>query len=267
MDRSVDERDFALLAGDPYTFEVLGRILKGECDLILTDHASLILCHSAARHPVWIWTPDGAPQSVMDRAWDLMAQHRPFTDGWRCNMKPDLAEFFFEKARLAGVKIGAQRRLFARECFNPVPPKIKAEGVFSPGTPADTDVFAAMLPGFYAEIDDGPVPGAAECREKAKEHAEAGTLFLWKNAAGKAVACCTYRAGGALASLGSVYTLPEERRKHYAQNLVYRVTCLVRDLGLVPMLYTDADYAASNACYAAVGYVPRGSLFTVGPLD
>ena len=29
------------------------------------------------------------------------------------------------------------------------------------------------------------------------------------------------------------------------------------------MLYTDADYAASNACYEKIGYVLRGKLCTI----
>ena len=67
-----------------------------------------------------------------------------------------------------------------------------------------------------------------------------------------------------MASLNLVYTRPAFRRKHYAENLVYQVTKLAMDGGYVPMLYTDADYAASNACYEKIGYVLRGKLCTIG---
>ena len=60
-----------------------------------------------------------------------------------------------------------------------------------------------------------------------------------------------------------MYTRPEYRRKHYAQNLVYQVTMLAKNAGFTPMLYTDADYAASNACYEKIGYVLRGRLCTL----
>ena len=36
------------------------------------------------------------------------------------------------------------------------------------------------------------------------------------------------------------------------------------DAGYVPMLYTDAEYTASNACYGKIGYVLRGKLCTTG---
>ena len=64
--------------------------------------------------------------------------------------------------------------------------------------------------------------------------------------------------------VGLVFTRHEFRRKHYAQNLVYQVTRLAMSEGYVPMLYTDADYAASNACYEKIGYVLRGKLCTIG---
>jgi len=30
------------------------------------------------------------------------------------------------------------------------------------------------------------------------------------------------------------------------------------------MLYTDADYVASNKCYEKIGYILRGKLCTIG---
>ena len=61
-----------------------------------------------------------------------------------------------------------------------------------------------------------------------------------------------------------MYTRGEYRRRHYAENLVYQVSKMAKDAGYMPMLYTDADYAASNACYEKIGYVLRGKLCTIG---
>ncbi len=80
MDSFVNEKDFTLLVQDQYTFAVLDRILREDCDLIRTDHENLILCHSAARFPVWIWTPDVFPDAVKEKAWDLAAEFRPLPD-------------------------------------------------------------------------------------------------------------------------------------------------------------------------------------------
>lgn len=45
--------------------------------------------------------------------------------------------------------------------------------------------------------------------------------------------------------------------------MVYQVTRRVSEMGYMPMLYTNADYLASNACYEKIGYTLRGKLCTV----
>ena len=71
MDHFADERDYKLLENDKYTFSVLGSKMGGECDLLLTDHEKLIICFSSKPYPVWIWTPDGAPEEEKERAMNL----------------------------------------------------------------------------------------------------------------------------------------------------------------------------------------------------
>ena len=73
----------------------------------------------------------------------------------------------------------------------------------------------------------------------------------------------TCKLNDRFAPISSVYTFPDERRKHYAQNLVYQVTRKASETGYIPILYTDADYQASNACYEKIGYILRGKLCTV----
>lgn len=65
-----------------------------------------------------------------------------------------------------------------------------------------------------------------------------------------------------VASVNLVYT-KEQYRKKYAANLVYEVTKIALEKGYIPMLYTNADYKASNACYEKIGYKLKGKLCTI----
>ena len=78
------------------------------------------------------------------------------------------------------------------------------------------------------------------------------------------IASCQYAPTDDMASLNLVYTRETYRRKHYAEHLVYQVTKIAQDSGYTPMLYTNADYVASNAYYEKIGYVLRGKLCTIG---
>ncbi len=101
-------------------------------------------------------------------------------------------------------------------------------------------------------------------RSDAQSFIRTANMYFWKNNRGISVASCKYIPLGELASINFVYTRPEYRRKHYAENLVYQVTKLAIQAGYTPMLYTDADYKASNACYEKLGYKLQGKLCTIG---
>lgn len=262
MDSFVNERDFALLARDGYTFSVLDRILRGKCDWVRSDHRDLILCHSEAPYPVWVWTRDGCDTEIMEEAWSIIAANRPLTAGYRFNMKYDLAAYFMEKVKQMHLNAGIAMNLLAYDCPLPIRPEHAVDGKLHCCTEEDAEQAAEMIFAFYAAIGEEMLTHE-RCTEKAKAYIDGQAFFFWVNATGVPVACCSYKRNQGLASLGSVYTRPEYRRMHYAQQLVYQVTEIVRGKRYLPMLYTDADYPASNACYEKVGYRLRGRLCTV----
>lgn len=263
MDHSVDERDFQLLATDRYTFFVLSRILRGPCDCIRTDHERLILCYSARPYPVWLWTPDNISDDEKERAWQLAVRTLSPADGYRYNMKYDLAEYFMERARKTGLGLHISTNMFAYDCPEAIPPETPADGSLHVCTPDDTEEAADLIYQFHREIAEDRT-SREDCARKAEQHISNSAFFLWRNGAGDTVACCSYsRADENLGCVGSVYTKPACRKRHYAQHMVYQVTRLVASYGLTPMLYTDADYAASNACYEKIGYIIRGKICTI----
>lgn len=263
MDRYVDERDFNLLEKDRYTFSVLSRILRGKCGLILSDHEQLILCHSEDPFPVWIHTPDECPQEVMDRAWELACACRPLAEGYRYNLKYPLADRFLCRSEQAGIRARILTRLYAYDCPAPVKPKHTAEGRFHVCTPEDTEEATELLPLFYHAVGE-ELPARDYLSEKVRSQIREGLFCFWKDAQGRTAAFCSVRLSDGLATIGSVFTLPDRRRRHFAQNMVWQATVRAAEAGYMPCLYTDADYEASNACYTGIGYTLRGGLCTIG---
>ena len=263
MDNFVNEQDFELMKQDDCTFQVLDRILKGPCDVIRSDHEKLILCHSEEPYPVWIWTPGDALEDEMEFAYKC-AGEQGFLDGnHRFNMKYELAEYFINRAAAEGLDLKITTNLFAYDCLSPVAPLTETDGEIHMCIEEDLD----ELVDFYEMFRDS-VGIDKESREQyriqAYESINSGNTYFWKNASGKSVASCGWHPVNDMASIGLVYTRNEERRKHYAEHLVYQVTMIAKSAGYIPMLYTDADYAASNACYEKIGYVLRGKLCTIG---
>lgn len=263
LDKTVDARDFALLENDRYTFAVLDRVLRGECRLILTDHERLIVCHSADPYPVWIWTPDGLSTEEKARAWDIVREYCPVT-AYSINLKYELAEYFAERAKEEGINAGITLNMYAYDCPAPKAPDVVPDGGVYKCGPEDMDEAADIFRMFNGEL--GLYQGDPDiCVRMAKDMIDGGRLYLWKTSDGRTAASCGCNiTGDGLGSINAVYTFPEMRRKHYAENLVYAVTNIVAEAGAMPMLYTNADYIASNACYEKIGYVLRGKLCTFG---
>ena len=263
MDSFVDERDFQILEDDRYTFFVLRRIMGGKCELLLTDHERLIICFTGKPYPVWIWTPDDVLREEMEKAYQIAAEHSFLTGEYRLNLKYDLAEFFIEKAAADGKTLSISTNMFAYDCQDLVEPAKLADGSIHRCSIEDLDELVDFMDLFHKEvgIDQKDLDGY---RTDAEAYIKTGNMFLWKDEHGNNVANCMFAPDGNIASINLVFTRPEFRRKHYAENLVYQVTKLAMDAGYVPMLYTDADYTASNACYEKIGYVLRGKLCTIG---
>lgn len=263
MDSFVNQKDFELLDRDNYTFEVLSKILKGECDLIRSNHDNLILCHSEPHYPVWIWTPDNATDEAKENAWKLVCELCPLVNGYRYNLKYELAEYFIKRSAAGeGASAGILMNLFVYDCPSPIVPDTISDGGIYCCTTDDEEEAAAIIPHFYTETGEAK-PSYQHCLGKVRNYIAAKGFFFWKNTNGKTVACGSYKLNGKYALISNVYTFPDERRRHYAQNLVYQISLKVSEMGYIPMLYTDADYTASNACYEKIGYIQRGKLCTL----
>ena len=263
MDSFVDERDLKILEHDKYTFFVLRRIIGGKSELLLTDHERLIICFTGNPFPIWIWTPDDASEAEMEKAYQIASEHSLLNGEYRFNLKYDLAKFFIERAVVDGKTLSISINMFAYDCQNPVKPTKIADGSIHQCNSEDIDELVDFMDLFHREIgiDQKDCDGY---RIDAEAFINTGNMFLWKNEQGNNVASCKFTPDGNMASINLVLTRPEFRRKHYAENLVYQVTKLAMGAGYVPMLYTDADYTASNACYEKIGYVLRGKLCTIG---
>lgn len=262
MDDFVDERDYKLLEQDKYTFSVLTRILGFDCKLLLTDHERIIICFSYEPYPVWIWTSDDASESEMEKAYSLAKENNLLDGEHRFNLKYSLAEYFIKRAKKDGINLSIETNMFAYDCVSTITPTT-ADGELHKCTRDDIDLLVDFFDMFYNSVGIDKL-SREEYRVKAENLVKDEALYLWKNSDGIFTSSCSLNLVQNMATINLVFTRDEFRRKHYAENLVYQVTEIAKDKGFVPMLYTDADYAASNACYEKIGYILKGKLCTIG---
>ena len=260
---SICQFDAELLKDDEYTFSVVIRSLGDPCTLGVTDEESFLILYTRPPYPVWIWTSGRETEETRDLIWRICREEFPVEKGFCFNMKYETAEYFIARGAKENLDIQIRINMFAYDCPEAIPPQREVLGSVYTALERDTDTVVDFMEQFHTELKVD-IEDRAAYREKAKKLIELGELFFWKDPDGEPAAMCAFQASGDKAAVHEVYTLPSKRRNGYAENLIYKVTEKIISLGLTPLLYTDADYIASNSCYVKVGYRLRGSLCTVG---
>ena len=166
------------------------------------------------------------------------------------------------RAQEEGLTLRTTRRLRAHTCTALRPPHRRPGGCMFAAKPDDLDVAAAFVLAMHRDTREGDQTPEG-CRAIAQQRIENTRLFLWKDEQGAPCAMCGVSPDGESMGLSLVYTPLEKRRQGYAASLVHDVTHAILAQHRLPVIYTDADYPPSNACYAQIGYMRCGTLETL----
>ena len=250
-----------LLRGEAITFSVLIQILQGECTDIFTDHENVIVCYSCHPWPVWAWCRDAeCEENVMEIA-RCLKEHYPLEQGYEINLRYELLEAlkkqdgYFQSAKR---KLGLlSYRLDQIETL-----EYPCGGTMGLVREEEISSLVEVWQDMHLEME-GRMLTLEHCRDSIQRRAEEKRLYAWRGCDGKILALTARNDMGQYSKITSVYTLPKHRRNGYALNLVHGVTETILADGLIPILYTDADYEASNECYRKIGYRLVGRLISI----
>lgn len=254
----------ALLEGDRYAFAVLGNIVRGEfgpVTKIITDHKRLILCYTCPPFPGWVWLPADADEAEMARAWALIQRELPPEEGFRINMRPELAQYILHTPKGGALRVDMQLNAFG--CDTLLPPQRTAAGDYFAVGMDDLEQAVTFAMASSAETGLDPMTLDA-CREEMRAFIARRRLFMWKLEDGQNAAMCAVTENEGLGYIGHVYTPKAHRRRGYAANLVYRVTRAMLAQGMEPALCVMSTNTAAAACYERLGYKVRGCFCTLG---
>lgn len=252
-----------MLTGDhAITFSVLANILHVDCAHIFTDHENIIVCHSTPPYPVWVWCRDDANPHFVEQIAECLKAHFPSETGFRWNMTYSLFAAL-QKADPYFAPLSTEMGLLSYRMDEILPVTHPCEGYADTAKPEEIDLLCKLWHDACLEME-GFDHNEDFCRKRVTEYMEKNSLFVWRNAAGAITAMTSRRDTPPFSKVATVYTVPQYRRHGYAMNLVHFVSAGMLKDGFVPILYTDVNYAASNACYQKIGYRQVGALCCAG---
>ena len=241
-------------------FSVLYNILGGDCNDIFTDNEEIIICYSEAPYPVWVWCGDGRSMKNLFAIGECIKNNFPLSE-YNVILDTGIISRLSETDNyFTDYKVKTE--LFAYRLDNIIPPSQIADGGMQLAEMGDLDTLAPMWQASAFEMEGYEFP-IAQCREEVGYMIWDDRLYIWRDENGEIVAMANKGCVGEFGKVAAVYTEPKHRRKGYAINLVAGVTKLIMDEGLVPVLYTDGGYSASNECYKKIGYRQVGRLFMI----
>lgn len=248
----------SLMEGDSITYSVLIKILQGTCTDIFTDHEKSVVCYSCPPWPVWVWCRD---LSLVKEIGACLKENFPVEQGYNIILSYELLEQLRQGDdyfRRAGNKMGLLS--YRLDHINPI--EYPCEGDMDLVREEEVSSLIGVWQAMHMEME-GRQFTPEHCEETIRRMVREKNLFAWRLEDGTIAALTGKGDQAPYSKITSVYTLPRHRRKGYAINLVHGVTKTILDDGLIPILYTDAGYEASNACYQKIGYKLVGRLTSI----
>lgn len=250
-----------ILKSEEITYSVLIMIMNNKSRKVFTDHKRIIICHSWEGMPVWAWAVADATEDELKRVAECLNAEFPLNEGYTYDISYELLDKLKEiDNNFLNTQIEVNMLSHCCDKVNDI--DNLCDGRARVADEKDMDELCKLVSDFEYEAT-GKRPEEEQCIQRINDMVNAKTLYVWENAESEIVSTTNIRIGDGIDTLALVYTKPEARRKGYCINLVHTVTKLILDKGRLPILYTNADYEASNACYKKVGYREVGSLCEV----
>ncbi len=224
--------------------------------VVRTDDECYVAVQGNVNLPVWVWTKESLSLDKLKELRDVLTKYLG-ADSADFTSRKEVYEYLLNTG-YPYLDKDSYFELGFLSCTNPVKPK-ECDGFLDRVREDEYELLCKYNYLCHKEMSTSDYT-EEEAREKSLELLNSDNFYVWRNSSGKLVAFLNYRVQDTTAKLANVYTVLDERRKGYCANLVYNVTKLLLDKGLLPLLYTDYNYVNSNEAYKKVGYEDHGYL-------
>lgn len=243
---------------DKYKFHLFYK-MTGEDSLFLGDNMTFCLGRGKEGLPTWVWTEDNLSLEKVKEVEELLKLYYLESEENKFTCKKELYNYL--KTDLEGLTDYFEMGFLQCEKLNHIN---LSTGHLDKPNYGDKTTLARFWQDNQKEME-GEDLSFAEALETANYFLDDDKFYVWRNSEGKAVSMGCYTVTANQAKVSHVFTEKSERGHGYCTSLVYSLTKKILEAGLVPLLYTNHNYEASNRAYKKVGYEEKDVLvnFTV----
>ena len=243
---------------DRTKFHVIAKNFASPDLLLYSDEETYIVCRGKIGWPTWIWTIDNFPNEKLEELKEVLEFYLTDTEKDKFTCKKELYQQLL-KSGFDKLNTEDYFEMGSLYCKNVKKPK-DCDGAMSKPLDSEKELLTKYWYEDSIEMEGVDSISLEQARADIEAMFDSGNLFIWRNPDNKIVSMVYYKTIGQEACLNHVYTPKEERGKGYAANLIYSLTKELLNKGLIPLLYTDYNYPASNKAYINAGYEETGIL-------
>ncbi|MBR5712725.1 MAG: hypothetical protein IKX54_03935 [Lachnospiraceae bacterium] len=243
---------------DKYKFSLILQNLPSPELELYSDEESYVACRGSRKWPAWIWTSDSFDEAKIGEIEEVIRLLLTDRERDKFTCKKKLYDLLV-KRNFADLNTDDCFEMGFLLCRRTKAPKA-CDGVMTMPAGSDLEVLAKYWCDDNAEMNANNPVTPEQARRDVEAFIADGNFYVLKNPEGKIVCMAGFNVSGEQAKITHVYTPVEERKKGYAANLIFLMTNEILKQGLVPLLYTDYNYAPSNRAYINAGYEDEGIL-------
>ena len=236
-------------------FSIFYKIKKSSHKTFFSDGENYILGYNDVAYPIWIWTKNDLDYSKINEIEKVLKKVSMSSNNNTFICKKELYNFL--KNDIKSITNILEMNFFRCDTLKKIK---KSPGFLSNLNYSDKTVVAKFWQEYSKEMAYQEELTYQESLEEVSNWLDNDLYFVWRNQEGKPVSLGSYSIDNNIGKISHIYTPKELREKGYCQSLVYEITKKILDNGLIPTLYTDANYPKSNYIYKKIGYKEKGKL-------
>ena len=245
---------------DKYKFNIILKNLPSSELELYSDEENYIICRGAKKWPTWIWTKDNFDTNKLDEIEELIEMYLTDKEKDKFTCKKELYDLLV-KRDFKYLNLEDYFEMGFLICHETIKPK-ECDGILSKPTEKDRNILEKYWYDDNIEMNGVDPITLEQAKKDVDEFLNDDKFYVLRNPENKIVCMVSYGVTGDQAKLNHVYTPVEERKKGYAANIIFNVTNLLLEKGLVPILYTDYNYIPSNKAYINAGFEDKGILIS-----
>lgn len=244
---------------DKYKFSLVFQNLKSSEVELYSDEENYLLCRGKKGYPTWIWTKEHFDKELLKEIESVMEIYMADEQQTKFTCKENLY-YLLKEDNFKCLNLEDYFEMGFLICNDANIPRKVSNGYMDIPNENDKETIIKYWMDNNQEVNYYNELSREQAEKDVQSFYDSEHFYVWRNENNKVVSMAVYYITDNQVRITHVYTPVEERRKGYAANLIYNLTNnLLRD-NLVPLLYTDYKYDASNKAYISVGYEDKGIL-------